>query len=48
MSEVRDIPIFLHDGTIVRKNKKDRDPAKRISEIIIEINKDSRSPNQRR
>ena len=47
MSEVREIPIFLHDGTIVRK-KKEKDSAKRISEIIIEINKDGRCPNERR
>ena len=47
MSEVREIPILLHDGTILRK-KKDRDPAKRISEIIIEINKDGISTNERR
>ena len=35
----RDIPIILHDGTILRK-KRHQDKSKRFSEIIIDVNGD--------
>ena len=47
MSKVRKIPIIFDDGTIVTK-KNERDQTTRISEIIIEINKDGRHPNLRK
>ena len=47
MSKVREIPIIFDDGTIVKK-KNERDQTTRISEIIIEINKDGRHPNLRK
>ena len=33
----REIPITLHDGTILRR-KRHQDPSKRFSEIIIDVN----------
>ena len=47
MSKVREIPIIFDDGTIDKK-KNERDQTTRISEIIIEINKDGRHPNGRK
>ena len=38
----REIPITLHDGTILRK-KGHQDKAKRFSEIIVDVNGDSDS-----
>ena len=35
----REIPITLHDGTILRK-KKHQDKSKRFSEIIVDVNGD--------
>ena len=37
---VREIPIVLHDGTILRK-KKEYEKNKRYSEIIIQVNNNS-------
>ena len=37
---VREIPIVLHDGTILRK-KKEYEKNKRYSEIIIQVNDDA-------
>ena len=39
---IRDIPILLHDGSVVLRRNKNRntDEAKRYSEIIVDVNGD--------
>lgn len=38
---IRDVPILLHDGSVVLRRNKNRDQSKRYSEIILDNSADN-------